>query len=367
VTVGHAFLSVGVAIGVACALCIAVIVSAKFRRGRVGARSRAMLAPHRRALIVMVSGEDVDGQAKTALHAVPAPTWARLRPSVVAFLPKVRGAPADDLGELLSWHGDIDEARRMLTSRSAVARARAAYLLGLVRDPGSVALVLPLLNDPHADVRLVAARALGTIGDSSSASGVLGALRTHHGQIGLPAWVAAEALLAMGVEIGPALQIGLASEDPAVRNVCAVVAGHGTYLATASQLRLLLATDGDVAVRASAAVALGRVGGADDSATLARHAGACETALLRRTCATALGDLGHRESLEILVGLLGDGDRRLAELAADSLVRIGSEGIARLQEAAASRRRGPSARAAGGALELAGLRGQLVVSETESR
>jgi HEAT repeat protein len=322
-----------------------------------------MLAPYRRALVAMASGEDEDGQAKATLCAVPAPVWARLRPSVVAFLPKVRGFPAEDLGELMRSHGETDQAARRLTSRSAVRRARAAYLLGLVRDPDSVALLLPLLRDSDADVRLVAARALGTIGDPSAAGDVLLALRTQHGQIGLPAWLAAEALLAMGVDIGPALQIGLASQDPAVRNVCAVVAGHGAYLCAADQLRILLATDSDGDVRANAAVALGRVGGADDAATLGRHADVSETTGLRRTCATALGDLGHRESLDTLLGLLGDGDRRLAELAAASLVRIGSEGIARLQEAAAaSMCQGSTARAAGGALELAGLRGQLVVS-----
>ena len=363
--VGQTFLTVGAAIGLACASSVAVIAIAKVRRGRDVARSTAVLAPYRRALVVIASGEDQDGQAIAALSAVPAPIWARLRPSVVAFLPKVRGIPGVNLGELMRSHGEIDEARRMLTSRSAVRRACAAYLLGLVRDPDSAALMLPLLSDPAADVRMVAARALGTIGDPSAAMGVMGALRTQHGQIGLPAWVAAEALLAMGVEVGLALQLGLASEDPAVRNLCAVVAGHGTHFSAAPQLRILLATDCDGDVRVSAAVALGRVGGADDAATLARHADASETTVLRRTCAVALGDLGRLEGLETLAGLLGDGDRRLAELAADSLVRIGSAGIARL-EAAAATGQGAGARAAGGALELAGLRGQLVVSGTGS-
>jgi hypothetical protein len=164
----------------------------------------------------MASGDDEDGQAKAALRAVPARIWTRLRPSVVAFLAKLGGVPADSLGELMRLHGEVDRARRMLTSRSAVGPARAAYLPGLVRDPGGVALVLPLLSDPEADVRLVASRAPGAIGESSAASRVLRELCTHHGQIGLPARVEAEALLAMGFEIGPALQIGLASEDPVV-------------------------------------------------------------------------------------------------------------------------------------------------------
>jgi HEAT repeats len=364
VNAGHIFLIAGIAIGLASASAVVVVVVAKLRRGRATVRSRAIPAPYRSSLIIMVSGEDEDGQALAALSAVPESIWVQLRSSVVAFLPKVRGLPADNLGELMRSHGEIDQATRMLTSSSAVHRARAAYLLGLVRDPSSAEL-LPLLRDHDADVRLVAARTLGLIGDPVAATGVLLALRTHHGQIGLPAWVAAEALLAMGLEIAPVLQIGLASKDPAVRDVCAVVAGHGTYLSAVPQLRVLLATDSDGQVRISSAVALGRVGGADDATILARHTDASEPTVLRRTCAVALGDLGQRESLEALAGLLADDDRRLAELAADSLVRIGSEGIARLEMATATQQ-GAAARAAGGALELAGLRGLGVLSETGS-
>jgi HEAT repeat protein len=360
VRVGLVLLVASTLIGLSCALAVAVIATAKLRLGRAGARSSALLAPYRGALIAIACGEDQGNQARAELYAVPAPTWDLLRASVVAFLPKVRGAPADTLGELLRWHGEIERAIEALAARSATRRAHAAYLLGLIRDPSRATLLLPLLGDPDADVRLVAARALGAIGEPSAAEGILGALRrTGHGQRGLPAWVAAEALLAMGARIAPALQVGLASEDPAVRNVCAVVVGHGTFPAVTPQLRILLATDSEGDVRASAAVALGRVGGADDEAALARHTDASEKTVLRRTCATALGDLGQRESVDTLAGLLGDNDRRLASLAADSLMRIGTAGIARLQGAAATTAQGASARAARGALDVAGLRGQL--------
>jgi HEAT repeat protein len=362
---GQTFLIVSAAICLLSASAVAAAVFARFRRGVVAARSTRTLALHRQSLIMMVSGEDGDGQAKAVLCAVPAATWAGLRPSVVAFLAKVRGHPADDLVEVMRAHGEVDQATKLLTSRSAVRRARGAYLLGLVRDARNAALVLPLLSDPAADVRLVAAQALGAIGDPSAAGGVLKALPSQRGQPGLPQWVAAEAMLAMGVEIGPLLQIGLVSEDPAVRNVCALVAGHGTYLSAAPQLRVLLATDTDDDVRVSAAVALGRVGGARDAAALAEHTSGSEPTALRRTCATALGDLGQREGMDELAGLLADDDRRLAELAGDSLVRIGDEGVAVLEVAAASRQ-GPSALAAGAALELARMRGRPVLSETAS-
>ncbi len=113
---GRVLLIAGAIIGLSCASSVAVIAIARFRRGRAGIRSRDLLAPYRRALTVMASGEDALGQAKAALYAVPAPTWDLLRPSVVAFLPKVRGAPADDLGELLRSHGEIERATRMLAS-----------------------------------------------------------------------------------------------------------------------------------------------------------------------------------------------------------------------------------------------------------
>lgn len=354
--VAQTFLIVGAVIGMASASALAGLAIVSFHR-RVAASSPAMLAPYRPGLIAMASDEDDDGKEKALLCAVPPRTWARLRPSVVAFLPKLRGHPADDLVEVMRAHGEIDHAKRSLTARSAVRRARGAHLLGLVRDPRSAVLVLPLLGDPAADVRLTAARALSAIGDPSAATGVLEAVRSHGGHAGIPAWVAAEALLGMGVELGPVLQIGLASEDSAVRNVCALVAGQGTYLSAAPQLRVLLATDSDGDVRVSAAMALGRVGCAQDADILMRHTVESEPTMLRRSCATALGDLGQPQSMAVLAGLLADGDRRLAELAGESLVRIGSEGIAVLEVSAAAPQ-GPRASAAGAALELVATRGQ---------
>lgn len=362
--IGGRLLSIALVVtGICCVTLVALIVIAKIHRRRVGAKSRKLLSTYRHALIAIASDEDDDGQAKAVLDAVPGPIWRRLRPRVVAFLPKVRGAAADDLGELLRSRGEIDRATKMLTSRSGVRRARGAYLLGLVRDPNLAVLLIPLLEDREPDVRLVSARALGEIGESSAANGILRALRTSRGRIGLPDWVAVEALLAMGAEIAPALESGLTSNVAAVRNVCAQVAGHGTFFSTASQLCTLLDTDSDGAVRNSAAMALARVGDATAVAVLARNTSSVESAKLRRTCATALGDLGRSEGLNTLVELLGDRDRRLAQIAADSMVRIGIDGVIKLEEVAVGD--DPSAQVGRGALELAGLRGQLVNGSEE--
>ncbi len=344
-------------VGVFCILAATVIVIAKIHRRRAGDKSRYFLSAYRQELLAIASDEDDSGQAKAVLNVVPMPIWERLRPSVIAFLPKVRGTAAEDLSALLRSRGEIDRAKKMLTSRSGVRRARGAYLLGLVRDRNLAAHLIPLLTDRDADVRLVAARSLGVIGATSAADGILQALRTTRGRIGLPAWVAIDALLGMGVGIAPAIETGLISDDAAVRNVCAQVAGHGTIFSAAPQLSNLLANATEVEVRVSAAMALGRVGGANEAVALARNTNSSEVAELRRTCAIALGDLGRKESLDILVHLLGDDDRRLAQLAADSLVQFGEIGTAKLAAAAVGD--SPSARAARGAIDLARLRGQI--------
>ena len=353
-----------VVVGVFCLLALAVIVVAKIHRRRAGDKSRYLLLAYRHELIAIASDEDEDGESKAVLNAVPMPIWERLRPNVIAFLPKVRGTAAEDLSELLRSRGEIDRATKMLTSRSGVRRARGAYLLGLVRDRNHVELLIPLLADRDLDVRLVAAHSRGESGATSAANGILQALRTTRGRMGLPAWVAVEALLGMGVEIAPAIEIGLTSHDAAVRNVCAQVAGHGAIFSTAPKLSILLATAKEGEVRVSAAMALGRVGGANGAGALARHTDSSEVAELRRTCAIALGDLGRQESLDTLVDLLGDDDRRLAQLAADSLIRFGEIGIAKLASVAVGD--SPSARSARGAIDLAKLRGQITADIGDS-
>jgi hypothetical protein len=159
---GQTFLSVAVAIGLTCVVCVAVIVIAKFRRGRVGSRARAMGVPHRRVAVAMTRVQEQPGQAEAAWRSVPARIWTDPCPILVAVLAKLAGIRAERLGEPMGSHAQIDRASRTLTSRFAAGPAP------------------------------------GVIGEPSAPSGVLPAPRTHHGQI------------------GPALQIGLAGEDPDV-------------------------------------------------------------------------------------------------------------------------------------------------------
>lgn len=354
--VGGQFLLVtGLAVGACCLALALLTVGAKVVRVQHHRRLEERLAPLRLPLLTLATGEDHDGSARRALSTIAPRQRGDLTSLVVALLTKVRGAPTEDLVEVLRQHDTIEVARRDLGRRSAVRRARAARLLGLLRDQRYVTDLVPLLKDRSAEVRLVATRALGALGDADAAQAVLAAVcPTAAGAAGIPAATAAEALLGMGVGIAPVLAQGMHHDDAGVRNVAVLVAGHGLFSSTAPRLRVLLATDPDREVRGNAALALGRVGGAEDVRELTASTLPDRPTPLRRTAAIALGELGHPDAAPTLGDLLSDADRRLAQVSADALLHLGSRGTERLLDAEADG--GAPARAARSALMMERLR-----------
>jgi len=329
------------------ALCLAVfVVVVRVLRLRRQRTAMVALAPHRMALLAVGADEDEDGLGLAHLLGVDERAWQSAGPAVVAMLGKVRGTPADHLVTVLRQHGDIARAVEDLGSQSVVRRARAAHVLGLVRDRKHVEDLRELLSDQSAEVRLVAVRALGAIGDPAVADEVLATVGAVRGRVGVPAYVVAEALVAMGAGTNESVLHGLHREDPVVRTVAALVAGHITLVPASRSLRELLEHDGDFDVRLTASVALGQVGGPEDVDSLSRHTSPQTSAPLRRTCAAALGEVGNTRAVWVLLPLLADPDRRLAEIAAHSLIRIGPEGAERLTETPAGTPPGRVARAA---------------------
>jgi len=353
----HILLVTNIGIISCCLAVVLLIVLTKLRRTVRQTRTAAKIGPYRHALLAVATGEDDDGKGRRELYAISSRVWKHMDSAVVSMLSHVRGAPAEVLAGTLRGHGEIDRATAMTRSRSAVKRSRAAYLLGLVRDTASVPVLLPLLSDKSDEVRLVATRALGAIGEPSTAEAVIEALRIRRGRIGVPAWIAEEALLGMGVGIGPVLLKALKDDEHGIRNVAATVVGLGTYPSAAPELRQLLAYDLSSEVRRSAAVALGQVGGDGDVGAIGAHTGPGHPTPLRRICVEALGELGSPQALPKLRALLADDDRRLAEMAGESMVRIGDAGVTELRIAATGDDEG--ARIARAALDLARLRGPL--------
>jgi HEAT repeat protein len=342
-------------IGLACVALAMMVAVIKLARMAAGSSRRARVARYRDALLSLAAGGEEDGGASAALRDVRERDWRAVRHVVVALLGKVRGDTAETLVRLLESRGEFERARPALRSRLALRRARAAYLLGLARQPRDVGSLLPLLADRSAEVRLVAARSLGAIGDPAAAPALFAALATVHGQPGVPAAVAAEALLSLGPGVVPAVIQALGASDVTERAAATMVAAEGALSATAPRLRMLLAGEPELEIRISAARALGVVGGAEDVAALTALTGAAQPAALRRAAVQALGELGHPDAAPVLAGLLADRDIRLAQHSGDALIRLGPPGVRALLQAA-SGTRDPAAQAAAGSLAIARLR-----------
>ncbi|NYD99610.1 HEAT repeat protein [Kineosphaera limosa] len=322
-------------------------------------RSRTLerlAAPQRRLVLEVASGEDDDNVAADALAGLRKAEWESIRPAVIAMLAKVRGAPAEQLVRVIAAHGEVELARRRLTSGRSLHRARGAYLLGLVRAQDAVPELLELLRDPADEVRLVACRSLGFIADPAAAKAVLEAVVAPAGgdRVGVPSWVAAESLLAMGAGAQSALLAGLEHEDPRVREVAITVTNHSSLPATIEALRVRLGKETEPDLRIAMVGALGRLGDHADLPALLGAAEPNQSSGMRRAAVKALGDLGHRDAAEPLSALLPDPDRALAAAAAEALTHLGAVGIDTLHAARAQGRE--ARRIAAAALHVARLR-----------
>ncbi len=349
--------AVNLGLGATCVALAIVVVLVKLVRAVAKSSRQARVAPYRDAVLNIAAGGDEEGAASAVLRTVRERDWHAVRDVLVALLSKVRGDTAVMLVDLLDARGEFELARSALGSRRAIRRARGAYLLGLARQRQDVGLLLPLLADRAAEVRLVASRSLGSIGDPVAASALFAALGPVRGQPGIPTAVAAEALLNFGTGAVPAVIAALAADDATERTVATMVAAEGALSAAAPRLRQLLAGDPELAVRISAAQALGAVGGADDVAELAAYTMVTQPTALRRAAVQALGELGHPDAAPVLSELLSDPDVRLAQGSGDSLVQLGPAGVrALLQAADGAGPKDPAARVAAGSLAIARLR-----------
>jgi HEAT repeat protein len=345
-------LAADLGVGLSCAVMAVVVVLVKLARAAAESARRARVAPYRDAVLAIAADGDEDEGASATLRGIPDRDWRAVREAVVGMLGTVRGETTSSLVRLLDARGEFERARSNLRSRLALRRARGAYLLGLARQRGDVGLLLPLLADRSAEVRLVAARSLGSVGDPIAATALFEALGPVHGLPGIPGAAAAEALLSFGTGAVPAVLAALSADDATQREVATLVAAEGALSAAAPRLRSLLAGDPELEVRISAARALGAVGGPDDVAALAAFTESARPTELRRAVVQALGELGHPDAAPVLSWLLTDPDVRLAQQSGDALVQLGPAGVRALLQTGD----GPAARVAAGSLAIACLR-----------
>jgi len=303
-------------------------------------RREAIEHPLRPLVLTLAADADEDGEALRTLAALPAVTWVAIEPLVVRMLGKVRGDARGTLTGLLESRGAAERARRDITRRGSVRRARAAETLGLLGDESAVDALRDRLTDRSADVRRVAVRALGRIGDPAVAPALIGTLA---GARTVPAQSVIQAVLRLGTGAAPLLLPALHDRSDTGRAAVAEVLGLLRAVAATQPLISVLREEPVRDVRVRAAKALGAIGhpaGVDALVGVIRSA---EHPALRAAAARALGELGSERAVRVLLPLLYEPEHVVADAAATSLHQLGAPGRAALASVLSTTRPGPIA------------------------
>jgi len=220
--------------------------------------------------------------------------------------------------QTLEDRGLIANTLRDAKSRSKWARAHALRVLGEIRVPASVPVVLQALEDRDPDVRNVAARALGRMKLQATDEALVDLLGRHDQAV-------SARIAAMCIEIGPRtaplLVRTLGDGSPKARFWAARILGEIKVAPAAPALAEAL-KDSEPDVRSAAARALGAIA----EGSTAPH---LEAALrdpiwyVRAHAAEALGKIGNSAMAPPLAEALGDRSWWVRKNAMDALVRLG--------------------------------------------
>jgi HEAT repeat protein len=314
----------------ATAVSAVLVVAARGIRLHRERRAESLGATPRRLLLSYLAEPGEAGEL-AALSELPTKQWRAVQPGAIAMLAKVRGEARDALAALFQLRGATEQAMADLDRRGTVRRARAAELLGSLRQPQAVPVLADLLGDRHWEVRHVAIRALGRIGDASVVTPLLNTLIGDHPA---PAHLVAHALAQLDPGATPELLRGLDHPDERVRAAALdTLRLRGAQGAEERGIRVLSA-DGSTEVRTRAAAMLGRVGTGPAVEALIVATGPGQAEPVRVAAARALGELGHPEAVPALVTRLDDPVHLVAQQAGAALARLGGPGLDALRERA---------------------------------
>jgi hypothetical protein len=269
------------------------------------------------------------GAALAALGTVPRAHRAAVGRLLLEAMRVTSGEYVDQLRTGASTLGLIDVWRQQLTSRKWWRRAEAAQALGLLRKPGISDVLLPLLDDPHEDVRAAAVGALGLAGDPLVIPALLARLadESRHQRVRI-----IEALQQFGTEVGPPL-LAHADAHPALVPLLAHLVGELRLTAAAEHV-LTWTQDANASVRAAAFQALGTIGVDGRAFYYVLKGLSDEDAETRGMAVRALGRAGREDALPYLEPLLHD-EWIVAAQTARALRSLGGAGVAALERAAA--------------------------------
>ena len=276
------------------------------------------------------------------------PNWLRERSAgfdelerpimAAALIERMRPASEEertDTLEALREAGAIEVLAHPIRPWLPWRRALSIRTLGWIGADEQVPMLIERLSDRNRYVRDSAVRALGRIRDSRSLP-VLGELFRSPGQIG--PGVVYDALVTIGGEEAERIFAGaLRSPLESVRvSSCFGVAALSDAESARSSLVPML-EDLSPAVRAAAAKSLGKIGGDQLPASLAR-ASRDEEPIVRVAAIAALGHYDDPRAVELAMNALLDPDRDTAVHAGEALVHLSYlPGVASVAAAALER------------------------------
>jgi HEAT repeat protein len=239
------------------------------------------------------------------------------------LLERLRPASPDERAamlDLLRETGAIDLMLRGTRRRRPWRRALAIRTLGWLGAAEGVPVALERLEDRNRYVREASVRALGRIGDERA---LLPLEKLYlDPDRNVASGFAYEAVVAFGPSAEPVFRQGLQSSDERIRvSSCFGIAAVVDPERCRPLLEQML-DDRAPAVRAAASELLGRIGGEQVPAELARASRDYQQSV-RRAAAAALGSYDDPRALELLLGVLLDPDRHTAIRAGESLLRLG--------------------------------------------
>ena len=215
-------------------------------------------------------------------------------------------------------YGFVDRQAARLESRNHWVRAQAALMLGRMRSPEGVAVLVGALDDRHSDVRLAAVRSLALLASPAAAQPLIQFLRRGAANVPISALAAA---LAACCRTSPdplmLLEVLAESADTHVRIVAATALAEISTPMIRGQLEQFL-FDPEPEVRARMATAIGHLRDWDAINALV---GLVDDPVwyVRLRAVQALGDIGDWRSLPALLKAVQDENWQVRARAAQIL------------------------------------------------
>jgi HEAT repeat protein len=303
----------GILLGVVALTTVAAIVNKIYSNREEDSRRNFLDGLHKQ-FILLGSPEDQPA-ALRQIAAGFSGRWAQLAAEEVSQLEL---SARLDVTRVLEQQGVVAQYLRDAKSSLKWTRAHALRVLGEIKVPASVPVLLQALEDKDPDVRNVAARALGRMKLQATEEALVGLLGKHEQSVS--ARIAA-ICIEMGTRTAPLLIRTLRDGTPKARFWAARILGEVKEArATRSLGDALLDPEPDV--RSSAAWALGTIGERSTSTLV-------ETALrdpvwsVRAHAAEALGKIGDPAMAGALGEALRDRSWWVRRNALDALTRLG--------------------------------------------